>query len=117
MDTLADLVEAARDRARREALAVRERREKAWKAAREAADLLKSRYHVTRVVVFGSLTEADRFHPWSDLDLAVWDLSPADYFEAVARVLDVGGEIKIDLLMAERCKPHLRAAIDRGKEL
>lgn len=117
MDALAAMRETARERARRTATARRQRREKAWEAARAAAALLKSRYHATRVVAFGSLTQADRFHPWSDVDLAVWGIAPDDYFEAVARVLDVGGEIKVDLVMAERCKPYLREAIEQGTKL
>lgn len=93
--------ETARERARRTVAARRQRREKAWAAA-----LLRSRYHAARVVAFGPLTQTDRFHLRSDL--TVWGIAPADYFEAVARVLDVGGEIKVDLVMAERCQPHLR---------
>jgi predicted nucleotidyltransferase len=95
----------------------RQRRDKAWVVARQAAELLKSRYHARRVVAFGSLAESGRFHPWSDIDLAVWGLAPEDYFEAVARVLDIGGEIRIDLLMGERCRPHLRTAAAQGTEL
>ena len=56
-------------------------------------------------------------HNWSDVDLAVWGLAPADYFEAVARVLDVGGDIKVDLIRAERCRPYLREAIEAGADL
>lgn len=117
MDTIAVLRKTARERDRRTSATRRQRREKAWEIARAAAALLKSRYHATRVIAFGSLTETDRFHPWSDVDLAVWGLAPGDYFEAVARVLDVGGEIKVDLIRAERCKPHLRAAIEGGVDL
>ena len=117
MDTVAVLRKTARERARRTSAARRRRREKAWEVARVAAALLKSRYRATRVVAFGSLTEADRFHPWSDVDLAVWGLPPGDYFEAVARVLDAGGDMKVDLIRAERCRPYLRAAIERGVEL
>lgn len=69
------------------------------------------------MAAFGSLVEPERFHPWSDVDVAVWGLAPEDYFEAVARVLDVGGEIKVNLVMAERCKPQLREAIEQGTEL
>lgn len=117
MDALATFRETARQRARRTAAARHRRRQKAWRVARAAAALLKSRYHAARVAAFGSLIETDRFHPWSDVDLAVWGLPPEDYFEAVARVLDVGGEIKVDLIRAERCKPYLREAIERGVEL
>ena len=94
-----------------------QRRRKAWRIARTAATLLKSKYHATRVVVFGSLTDKERFSLWSDLDLAVWGVTPGDYFDAVAKVLDIGGEIKTDLILAEKCKPPLREVIEMGKEL
>lgn len=114
---MAALRNTARERTRRTSATRRQRREKAWEIAHTVAAILKSRYHATRVVAFGSLTEADHFHPWSDVDLAVWGLAAADYFEAVARALDVGGEIKVDLIRAERCKPYLRAAIEEGVDL
>lgn len=117
MEPLAVYRQTAREHAQRTAHARRQRREKAWEVARAAAALLKSRYHAARVVAFGSLIQPDRFHLWSDVDLAVWGLAPADYFEAVAKVLDVGGEIKVDLIMAEKCKPHLREAISKGADL
>jgi len=117
MEPLAVYRQTARERARRTAQARRQRREKAWEVARAAATLLKSRYHAARVVAFGSLIQSDRFHLWSDVDLAVWGLAPADYFEAVARVLDIGGEIKVDLIMTEKCKPILREAISKGTDL
>ena len=117
MDSLAALSKTVRERDRRIAATRLQRRERAWEIARTAAALLKSRYRASRVVAFGSLTEADRFHPWSDVDLAVWGLAPGDYFEAAAHVLDVGGEIRVDLIRAERCKPYLRAAIEEGVDL
>src|SRR3972149_5639114 len=117
METPTIFIKRPRKRDPRTELEQRQRREKAWEMARAAAALLKSRYHAARVVAFGSLIEADRFHPWSDVDLAVYGLASDDYFEAVARVQDVAGEIKVDLVMAERCKPYLRSAIKRGKEV
>ncbi|MGH2521377.1 MAG: hypothetical protein ACRDH2_02635 [Anaerolineales bacterium] len=81
MDTLAVYRESAKERARRTEAARRQRQEKAWEAARAAAALLKSRYHAARVVAFGSLTEPDRFHPWSDVDLAAWGLAAGDYLK------------------------------------
>lgn len=117
MDTLATYRQAAQERARRVESAQRQRRERAWQVARAAADLLRSRYGATRVVVFGSLTRAEGFHPWSDVDLGAWGVAPEDYFEAVARVLDVGGDIEVDLVQAERCKPSLRDALQHGVEV
>ena len=40
------------------------RRDKAWQAAFQAADLLKKEFGASRVVVFGSLAHEDWFTPW-----------------------------------------------------
>ncbi len=42
------------------------RRERAGQLARQAATLLKEKYSVQRVMVFGSLTHPGRFTLWSD---------------------------------------------------
>jgi predicted nucleotidyltransferase len=94
-----------------------QRRQLAWAVARQAAALLKTHYAAIRVVAFGSLPDRERFHPWSDVDLAAWGLAPERYFEAVAQLLDLGGDIRVDLVMAERSKPSLRSAIEDGVEL
>lgn len=117
MDSISAYRETALKRSEQLEKARVQRRTKAWEVARNAATLLKSRYHATRVVAFGSLTQADRFNPWSDVDLGVWGVLPADYYEAVAYVLDVGGEIKVDLIRAERCKPFLKEALEQGVDL
>ncbi len=41
---------AARERAERERVELREREDRAWDLAQEAATLLRDRYHATRVV-------------------------------------------------------------------
>lgn len=117
MEPLAVYRQTARERAQRTAQARRQRREKAWEVARAAAALLKAHYHAERVVAFGSLTQPDRFHLWSDVDLAVWGLAPAEYFDAVAKALDIGGEIEVGLVMAEKCRPYLREIVEQGTEL
>jgi len=61
--------------------------ERAFRVAQVAAQLLRERYGVSRVRVFGSLVHAERFHEGSDIDLAVEGLEAADYWEAVTSVL------------------------------
>lgn len=90
--------------------AVAARRERAWIAARRAADLLRAEFGASRVVLFGSLARGDlTLH--SDIDLAAWGIPRDDYFVAVARVQDVSAEFKVDLVEADHCKPTLARAI------
>ncbi len=101
----------ARWEARRERCALR--RERAWQLARRAAALLREEFGARRIVLFGSLARAVRFHERSDVDLAVWGLPARDYYRAVARLLDLDPTIGVDLIEAEYAPPTLRATLER----
>jgi len=92
------------------------RRDRAWKVARTAADLLRMEYGATRVVVFGSLAWKTLFTPWSDIDLAAWGIKPEAYYSAAGAAMDMGLEegIKIDLVDAENCSKEFYGSIDKS---
>lgn len=90
-----------------------ERLDRARAVVRTAADLLRTRFGATRVVVFGSLAHEDSFTRWSDIDLAAWGIPPDAFFRAVAAVTGLSAEFKVDLVDPEDCRPALRRAIDR----
>ena len=75
--------------------------------------MLRERFGATRVVAFGSLTRCEWFTPWSDIDLAVWDIPPDAFYRAVAAVTGLDPEFKADLVAPEDCQPSLRRVIDR----
>ena len=100
----------ARYAAEQAALAVRHKR--AWRVARLAARLLKEQFGATRVALFGSTLHQDRFTPWSDVDIAVWGLAPADTFKAVAAVTWLDEEIAVDMVDVTTCRPAVRAVIE-----
>ena len=87
------------------------RREMAWTAAREAADLLRSRYGATRVLVFGSLVEGTHFGERSDIDLAADGLHPSDHFAALGHLLGLSPDFEFDLVDLSSCPPGLRVAV------
>jgi len=89
------------------------RRERAWQLARRAARLLKDKYVVQRVVVFGSLTHVDLFTLWSDVDLAAWGLTPANWLRAIGAVKSLSTEVELDLVDVTCCSPELLTAIER----
>ncbi|MFQ5595518.1 MAG: nucleotidyltransferase family protein [Anaerolineae bacterium] len=66
---------------------------RAWQVARQAAQLLRERYGVSRVRVFGSLLHPNYFHAGSDVDLAVEGLTVRDYWDALADVLFLDDEV------------------------
>jgi uncharacterized protein len=63
---------SALKRQEREKAEMSQRRQEAWQAARQTADLLRQEFNVSRVVVFGSLARVSGFTPWSDVDIAAW---------------------------------------------
>lgn len=94
------------------------RRRRAWRIARQAAQLLRQRYHATKVVLFGSLAHDAWFTSWSDIDLAAWGIPPEQFYSAVAAVTELSATFKIDLVDADACRPSLRTVIEReGIEL
>jgi uncharacterized protein len=92
---------------------VSRRRRKAWQFARQAAALLRQKFNVERVVVFGSLARESGFTRWSDVDIAAWGLAPEDTFRAIGAVMDLDTEIGVNLVDVNTTRPSLLAAIER----
>ena len=98
--------------------AERRTRERLLALVRQAAGLLKSRFGVRRVVLFGSLADEVWFRADSDVDLAVEGLSAEDYWDAWRLVEDVIRERPVDLIEIEGAGEALRQMIERyGIEL
>ena len=96
----------------------RRTRERLVTTARQAAALLKRRFAVRRVILFGSLADSDWFSVDSDVDMAVEGLAPGDYWEAWRLVEGVIGERPVDLVEIELTGESLRRMIEReGIEL
>lgn len=89
-----------------------ERRKVGWAAARQAAELLRTSYNATRVVVFGSLVNDGRFTRWSDVDIAAWGLAAKDSLSALGVVMDLEVGIEVNLVDVNTCTPELLAVIE-----
>ena len=108
--------QAARRREKRRKAEIAARHERAWEIACEAAGILKEDYGASRVVVFGSIVQLERFHRMSDIDIAVWDVQK--YFRAVTSLLDIDPMFDVNLVPAEDASPSLLAGIEKdGVEL
>lgn len=93
-------------------------RERLLERVRKAAAVLKTRFDVQRVVLFGSLAHAAWFMPDSDIDLAVEGLASEDYWRAWREVEEIIGDRLVDFIETERASESLRRAIERhGVEL
>jgi predicted nucleotidyltransferase len=96
----------------------RQARERLLNRIREAAALLKSRFGVRRVILFGSLAHAAWFAPDSDVDLAVEGLRGEAYWQAWQLLEEVINDRPVDVIEIEAASESLRRAIQRyGEEL
>ena len=108
----------ARQRWQAEQAQLARRRERAWKLARQAAEMLKRDFAAVRVVVFGSLVQEGGFTEWSDVDLAAWGLDSTNWLKAIGAVQRLSDEIELNLVDVGSCSPELLVVIEReGKPL
>ena len=75
--------------------------------------MLRRDYSVQRVVVFGSLLSPDLFHAASDVDLAAWGLTSANWLRAIVAVQALSTSIELNLVDVGCCSTGLRAVIER----
>ena len=102
-----------REQARQESL--RQLQSRGIETAKQAARILRQKFSATRVVLFGSMLRP-KIHADSDIDLAVWNLSKSDYFQAVGKLQGLS-EFAIDLIEAENASDYMIEAIAQGIEL
>ena len=91
----------------------RQERERLMSRIRKAAAVLKNRFGVRQVILFGSLAHDAWFMPDSDVDIAVEGLASEDYWEAWRVVEEIIGERPVDLIEIETARETLRRAIKR----
>ena len=79
----------------------------------KAADEIKLRFRVRRIVLFGSLAHEGWFSPDSDVDIAVEGLAGDDYWRAWRIAEETIKDRPADLIEIESSSETLRQAIDR----
>ncbi|WP_448572260.1 nucleotidyltransferase family protein [Trichothermofontia sp.] len=108
-------IRTAKTRQQRRLATLEQQRQQALAIAQQAAHILKTEFGAERVVVFGSLLD-ETFHEASDIDLAVWGLPEADYYDAVGKLISLS-RFSVDLVEAQRASPEILAAVQQGQEL
>jgi predicted nucleotidyltransferase len=117
-DRKAEYRRAALEREAERKRADAERRDAGWAAARRAAEVLKTSYGATRVVVYGSLAHGYWFGRHSDIDMAVEGILPVHFWRAWAAVDRAAPGFEVNLLDIETATESLKAVIEReGVEL
>jgi predicted nucleotidyltransferase len=111
-------VRGVRERQARARQAAAARRLRALEAAHAAARRLKDDFGATRVVVYGSALDPERFGPRSDIDLAALGIPPADYWRAWGAIEQLAPEFEINLVALETAKDSLLKHInEQGMDL
>ncbi|MDH7579129.1 MAG: nucleotidyltransferase domain-containing protein [Bacillota bacterium] len=105
--------EFLKEKEEQERLALQIRFRCAWDVAKRAAQILYQKYGAARVAVFGSLTDPARYTKWSDIDLAVWGIPDDLFYKAVAGVISMNPDFRIDVVDPEDCSDSLRKAIEK----
>jgi len=90
---------------------------KAQKVSRNILQILVKKYHVSKIILTGSLLDKNRFGFHSDIDLCVQGLSDNLYFRAVGELLLIADEFDIDIIPIESTKPKMRERIEKGRVL
>jgi len=118
MIDVAPYVKYLSQRKARESLFVSEKREEAWQIAQNISRVLKQKYGVETVYVFGSVLKADYFTKHSDIDIAIQNISPQSYWRALSEANALAGEFQIDLVDMNDCRDSIRQSIlDKGVKL
>lgn len=86
------------------------------KIAQQCADILKTKFGVEKVILFGSLLDYREMNYNSDIDLAVLGLPEKQLWLAGA-LLEKNHDFDIDLVEIEKAKPHILQAIKKGIDL
>lgn len=113
LDQIAEYRQSAQSRYQEQQIQTELLRKKAWDIAKQAAQLLRTRFHAARVVVFGSLIHEGCFTRWSDVDLAAWGIPSQDTFRALGAVMDLSDEVEINLVDVNTCRSSLLEVIEK----
>lgn len=87
------------------------RLKKAWELVDLSKTVLKEKFGVTKVMVFGSILNENCFNLASDVDIAAWGISPIDTFKAMGELRELDDEIEVNLVDINVCSQQLKKKI------
>ena len=65
-------------------------------------DKFGSNYGISKAYIFGSLTQPKRFNRQSDIDIAVEQINPDDYFSVISFMFEAMGR-EVDVIEINKC--------------
>lgn len=88
-----------------------QRRQQAWLAARQTAEMLRHEFGANQIIAYGSLTAKGPFDERSDIDLAVAGHQSVHFFRAYAQAMRIAAPFKLDLIDLADCPESMRESI------
>lgn len=85
--------------------------QRAWTDAQRVATVLYQKYGASKVAIFGSLAEKERFCKYSDIDIVVWGLSYNKCLDALWETEGLSDEFEIDIINVKSIDPLYRERI------
>jgi len=93
-------------------------RERLMEKVKKAAEHLKRKYGVKKVVLFGSLAHGAWFDEFSDIDIAVEGIGEAEYWLAWKEIEEIIKDYAVDLIDILTASDSLRKYIrEKGIEI
>ena len=115
---MAPYIERLQKRKAAEKQARMERCAKARETAGRIATLLKEKYGVKKIYLFGSTLNPDYFFERSDIDIAVSSCGDDVFFKMWSDADRVADNFEVDLVPLDACKEYIRKSVlERGVEL
>jgi len=85
----------------------------AWKIVHKIVNLLHDGYRTKQIIIFGSLTNKERFTRYSDIDLAISGLTLKQFYQAVDDIELLARDFNVDLVNLDRCRQAIAERINR----
>ena len=89
-----------------------DRHERAQKAVRTAAEVLRKRFDASRVRAFGSVLHPESFHLRSDIDFAVEGIDPLLLLKTWCAISTAAPGFEFDLVTPAECRPDVWAYVE-----
>ena len=113
-DTLEDYKRYWKEKFERQKRELHERKKMLKEYAVKCSDLLKTKFHVKKVFLIGSLIGSHKIHKNSDIDLVVLGLKDEQYFTALKDLYHlVPKGVNIDLITEETASELMKIRIKK----
>lgn len=99
-------------RKRKKEARLKRNQEEAYAKAKQIADLLKNKYAIKKVILFGS-TVTGKYWEQSDIDIAILGLDDRKYMDIIWEASQIALPFSLDIVPLESATKSLKRKIER----